>query len=48
VLGHWDWHWVYWAAPIAGGCLAALVYEFLLAAPDTLPVREEQLDRGRR
>jgi aquaporin Z len=48
VLGHWDWHWVYWAAPIAGGCLAALVYEFLLAAPDTPPVREEQLDRGRR
>jgi aquaporin Z len=48
VLGHWDWHWVYWAAPIAGGCLAAVVYEFLLAGPDAPPVREENLAEGRR
>lgn len=27
---HWEWHWAYWVAPIAGACLAALVYEHVL------------------
>jgi MIP family channel proteins len=27
VLGNFGWHWVYWVAPIAGACTAALVYE---------------------
>src|SRR6476646_4869720 len=26
VMGHWEWHWIYWAAPIAGGALAAALY----------------------
>lgn len=26
LYGHWDAHWVYWAAPITGACLAALAY----------------------
>lgn len=29
----WQWHWAYWAAPIAGACTAALVYEHLLLRP---------------
>ena len=29
-LMHWQWHWAYWAAPIAGACAASLVYEHLL------------------
>jgi aquaporin TIP len=49
VMGHWQWHWLYWVAPIAGGIAAALFYDtFLLPAPDAPPVREEQLERGRR
>ncbi|HEX6465084.1 MAG TPA: aquaporin, partial [Vicinamibacterales bacterium] len=49
VMGHWQWHWLYWLAPIAGGVMAALFYDkLLLAAPDTPPVHEEQLERGRR
>ncbi len=49
VMGHWQWHWLYWVAPIAGGVAAALFYDtFLMPAPDAPPVREEQLDRGRR
>ncbi|KAK4337221.1 hypothetical protein RND71_043727 [Anisodus tanguticus] len=29
VMGRWKNHWVYWAAPISGGILAALIYEFI-------------------
>ena len=25
--GHWAAHWAYWVGPIAGGCLAAIVYD---------------------
>jgi MIP family channel proteins len=32
-LMHWDWHWAYWVAPIAGACAAALVYENALLKP---------------
>ena len=32
-LLYWDWHWAYWVAPIAGACVAALVYEHLLLEP---------------
>jgi|SRR5678816_1366126 len=49
VMGHWEWHWLYWVAPVLGGCAAALFYHaFLLVTPDKPPVREEQLERGRR
>lgn len=34
VLQHWDWHLFYWIAPIAGACVAALIYEHvILEAP---------------
>lgn len=31
---HWDMAWVYWAAPVAGTCLAGLIYRFALATRD--------------
>jgi aquaporin Z len=40
VLTYWQWHWAYWVAPIAGACIAALVYEYLLLEP-TRPAVEE-------
>ena len=30
VQGNWQLHWAYWAAPIAGACVAALIYEHVL------------------
>ena len=30
VYGYFDWHWCYWAAPIAGAVLAALLFEHVL------------------
>jgi MIP family channel proteins len=30
---HWEWHWAYWVAPIAGACAAALMYEHVLLKP---------------
>ena len=30
---HWEYHWMYWVAPIAGACAAALLYEHLLLKP---------------
>jgi len=30
VQGNWLWHWAYWVAPIAGACVAALLYEKVL------------------
>jgi MIP family channel proteins len=30
IMGNWHWHVLYWLAPIAGACSAALVYEKLL------------------
>ena len=30
VQGNWQLHWAYWAAPIAGACVAALMYEHIL------------------
>ena len=49
VAGNWAQHWLYWIGPIAGGCVAALVYHHvLLEAPGKPPVREEWLEAGRR
>jgi aquaporin Z len=49
VMGHWEWHWMYWVAPILGGCAASLFYHHvLLVSPDEPPVKEEWVDRGRR
>ena len=30
---HWEWHWAYWVAPIAGASVAALIYEHVLLRP---------------
>jgi MIP family channel proteins len=30
---HWQFHWMYWVAPVAGACAAALLYEHLLLKP---------------
>ena len=30
VSGYWQGHWMYWVAPIAGACAAALVYQHIL------------------
>ena len=32
-LMHFESHWMYWVAPIAGACVAALVYEHVLLRP---------------
>jgi MIP family channel proteins len=39
-LMYWQWHWVYWVAPIAGACAAALVYEHVLLKPMQPAVNE--------
>lgn len=30
VQGHWDWHLLYWLAPVAGAVVAALVYHHMI------------------
>src|SRR5206468_12863941 len=30
VQGNWQWHWAYWVAPIAGACVASVLYEKVL------------------
>jgi aquaporin Z len=32
-LMHFQWHWAYWVAPIAGACMAALIYDNILLKP---------------
>jgi MIP family channel proteins len=34
VYGHFEWHWCYWAAPIAGAVVAALLYHHVLLGDD--------------
>src|SRR5215212_6329074 len=34
IYNHFDWHWCYWVAPIAGAIVAALVYEYVLLDRD--------------
>jgi MIP family channel proteins len=43
---HWEWHWAYWVAPIAGACAAALVYEHVLLKPMKPPVKEPRATRA--
>jgi aquaporin TIP len=43
---HWEWHWAYWAAPIAGACAAALVYEHVLLKPMRPKVDEPRAMRA--
>jgi MIP family channel proteins len=39
-LLYWQYHWMYWVAPIAGACAAALVYEHVLLRPMRPDVKE--------
>jgi MIP family channel proteins len=39
-LMQFQWHWAYWVAPIAGACVAALMYENLLLEPTRPKVDE--------
>ena len=39
-LMYWQFHWMYWVAPIAGACAAALVYENVLLKPMKAAVDE--------
>ena len=44
---HWEWHWAYWVAPIAGACAAALLYEHVLLKPMRPRVDEPRAMRAR-
>ena len=37
IQGYWDWHVLYWIAPVAGGAIAALIYEHLILEPEPTP-----------
>lgn len=43
IMGIWDDHWVYWVGPIAGGIVAALIYDFLLASNVSLRKARDML-----
>jgi len=43
---HWEWHWAYWLAPIAGACAAALVYDHVLLQPMKPSVSEPRAMRA--
>jgi glycerol uptake facilitator-like aquaporin len=42
-LMYWQWHWLYWVAPIAGACCAALIYEHVLLERTVAPVVEPRV-----
>jgi glycerol uptake facilitator-like aquaporin len=33
-MNFWTWPWAYWVAPIAGACVAALIYVRILLTTD--------------
>ena len=37
VANHFDWHWCYWVAPVAGAIVAALLYEYVLLDKEPAP-----------
>jgi aquaporin TIP len=41
-LEGWKWLWVYWLAPLAGGVVAALVYQHFLLEPAETPIPSPQ------
>jgi aquaporin Z len=45
-LLYWQFHWMYWVAPIAGACAAALVYEHVLLRPIRPDVKEPRAMRA--
>ena len=42
-LMYWQFHWIYWVAPIAGACSAALIYEHVLLERAVAPVDEPRV-----
>lgn len=42
IMNIWDNHWVYWAGPILGGVVAALLYTQAFSAPDIEVDRSEK------
>jgi len=44
ISGKWAYHWVYWAGPIVGGIVAALLYQKAFRARTEEEEREEQID----
>ena len=46
VSGHWTNFWVWYVGPLAGGTLAALLYEFLYLAPPRTAAAPEQAGAG--
>lgn len=47
ILKTFEYHWVYWAGPMAGGIVAALLYDFLLSPKNgDLPKRLKVLCHG--
>jgi aquaporin Z len=45
-LLYWQFHWMYWIAPIAGACVAALLYEHVLLRPMRPDVKEPRAMRA--
>src|SRR5688572_13261203 len=43
---HFEWHWAYWLAPVAGACAAALLYEHVLLRPMRPAVDEPRAMRA--
>ncbi len=37
LYGHWDMHWAYWLAPVAGAVAASMVYKLVWATPEPEP-----------
>lgn len=44
VMNKWDVHWVYWCAPLLGGILAGLIYEYIFNPHRTPRSRKDSLD----
>jgi aquaporin TIP len=45
-LMYWQYHWMYWVAPVAGACAAALLYEHALLRPMRPDVDEPRAMRA--
>ncbi|XP_045129483.1 aquaporin AQPAe.a-like isoform X2 [Portunus trituberculatus] len=48
ITGIWANHWVYWAGPISGGILAALLYTYVFRAPKAASYDLEMDNYGKR